>query len=324
MKKFLKILVLIGAIMIISGLVFSVIGKNFGNEKYLDYIEGNKYFESSKEFDEYSHIYREDKSEISGKLKRISIEAKTVNINLLKSEDNKIYIEYKIGSERDKNPLEYETDSEILKIREKSEGRDENREIKKAGIFNIIKLAGFQNETIDKGYINIYLPKYSEMDINIENSAGDIKISDIEIKKADLKQRIGEINFDSSKISRGKISSSSGNINIYNSELEKTSVSLDTGNINSENSVFKSSDLINKNGNIYAHRMNITGVSDINVTNGNIDIDLYDPNVNIEIKSINGKINCRGTKAVKSLEVESPYSSSKLNINSTNGNIVIK
>lgn len=319
MKNKLKIATLIGGIMIISGLILSIAGKNMGSEKY---ISGSSCFECSKQINDYSYIYKQDKSEINTEISKITINAKTSDINILKSDNEKIYVEYKIGSEKEKNPIEYELADKNLRIKETNIGRRENREIKKVSLLNIVKIINFNREVINKGYINIYIPEYDKTEIELKNSVGNITINDIHTGLIEISQKVGDVNLDFVKFKKAKISSVSGNINIKNSDLINTSISMNTGDIIAYNTILKNSDLININGDIKVKRAEISENANISVTNGDIEVNLYNPQVNLNIKSINGIINYKSNKAVKYYNINN-NSENVLNIKSTNGNIVV-
>lgn len=168
---------------------------------------------SSDEVDENSYngsnIMRVDLNQIS----KINIDLKTADVRIQKSNTNP-YIEYThlYRGEEDIYSLDVSYENGVLNLATLIEGQELNMK-------NKIQI------------VRIFLPSDQAIDeITAKIDAGDVKVSDLEVRNLDLKVRSGHITFENSFFG-GSVQNEIGDIILDKSELLNTKLATNVGDI---------------------------------------------------------------------------------------------
>ena len=201
----------IGIFLLVIGLFFAALyfyNKNIQAK--------NKDPKSSTLIDEDSYngstIMRVDLNQIN----KINIDLKTADLRIQKSTTNP-YIEYThlYRGEEDIYTVDVSYENGVLNLKSDIKGKELNMK-------NKIQI------------VRVFLPADKPLDeIKANIGAGDVKITDLEVKDLDLNVKSGHISFDNSLFG-GSVSNEIGDISLTNSELLNTKLSTAVGDINIE------------------------------------------------------------------------------------------
>lgn len=201
-KKNIAILVIVAIIAIVGLFYFNKheAAKN-NNPATSKIIDENSY--------NGSNIMRVDLSQI----KKINIDLKTADLRIQKSTTNP-YVEYTHLYRGDENQYTLDVSYEKGELKLKS---------------NIVgKELNMKNKT---QIVRIFLPSDKAIDeIKANIGAGDVKITDLEVRDLDLNVKSGNISFENSFFG-GNVSNQAGDISLVKTELLNTKLATNVGDI---------------------------------------------------------------------------------------------
>lgn len=176
----------------------------------------NKDFQTSEVIDENSYtgsnIMRVDLNQVN----KINIDLKTADVRIQKSTTNP-YIEYThlYKGEEDIYTVDVSYENGVLNLKSNIQGKELNMK-------NKIQI------------VRIFLPNDKPIEeIKAKIGAGDVKITDLEVKDLDLNVKSGHITFDNSFFG-GFVTNEAGDIILTNTELMNTKLATNAGDISIE------------------------------------------------------------------------------------------
>ena len=176
----------------------------------------NKELQTSEVIDENSYtgsnIMRVDLNQVN----KINIDLKTADVRIQKSTTNP-YIEYThlYKGEEDIYTVDVSYENGVLNLKSNIQGKELNMK-------NKIQI------------VRIFLPNDKPIEeIKAKIGAGDVKITDLEVKDLDLNVKSGHITFDNSFFG-GFVTNEAGDIILNNTELMNTKLSTNAGDISIE------------------------------------------------------------------------------------------
>ena len=176
----------------------------------------NKDFQTSEVIDENSYtgsnIMRVDLNQVN----KINIDLKTADVRIQKSTTNP-YIEYThlYKGEEDIYTVDVSYENGVLNLKSNIQGKELNMK-------NKIQI------------VRIFLPNDKSIEeIKAKIGAGDVKITDLEVKDLDLNVKSGHITFDNSFFG-GFVTNEAGDIILTNTELMNTKLATNAGDISIE------------------------------------------------------------------------------------------
>lgn len=335
--KYTKLITKIALGTIGIGLVLSIAGYIMGGKKDLENMTKEYVPKSIKETHEL------------GNFKNIDIDMDLDYVEIIKSDSNKIELNYdeKMGK------IDYKVDNGTLSIKKEKSNLHKK--------MNISVNFNFSSRPLN--YLKIYVSDKSKLEsITADLENGDISIDNINAKNLDLDNDNGDIEIKNTKSDKTTINTENGNIKIGNSKLDglcnidnkhgellisnsklkDLEAKLENGNVEFEDLTLKTSSIINKNGDILGKNIisdknnmscengdinisgNITGIYDITNKHGEVKIDsnnsknLYD----YYVKNKTGSIFINTEEFEESVKVDKDHEN-KLNVNSENGDVVI-
>ena len=218
-------------ILMISVLVLAAIGAlyYFNNHQ----AAKNKELQTSEFIDENSYtgsnIMRVDLNQIN----KINIDLKTADVRIQRSTTNP-YIEYThlYKGEEDIYTVDVSYENGVLNLKSNIQGKELNMK-------NKIQI------------VRIFLPNDKPVEeIKAKIGAGDVKITDLEVKDLDLNVKSGHISFDNSFFG-GFVTNEAGDITLTNTELMNTKLATNAGDISiEEGKIGSRSDFSTQSGNI--------------------------------------------------------------------------
>lgn len=233
-----KNIILTVGVIIVALIVYFAIGKGgamSGNLATTSQIDDNSYNQSK--------IMRVDLNDISS----IDFDLGTCDVRIQRSSTNP-YIEYTVlyKGEDHVYDMDVSFSEGAVKLKSKVVGKD---------LYMKDKMP----------IVRIFLPKDATIEqINGKVTAGDIKISDLNVKNLDLAVKSGNISIENSLL-RGSVSTESGSINLNKSEIGETKLATISGNINiAESKLSDNLDFSTQTGDIIVASEN--KVEDYNVT----------------------------------------------------------
>lgn len=250
-------------------IIFLILGLILAGVLYYVNDHANKKNEitlSSDEVDKNSYtgsnIMRVDLNQI----KKINIDLATADVRIQKSNTNP-YVEYThlYKGEEDVYTLDVSFENGELTLKSDIRGNELNMK-------NKIQI------------VRIFLPSDTPLDeIKATVDAGDVKITDLEVRNLDLKVRSGHITFDNSFFG-GSVQNEIGDIILNNTELLNTSLATNVG------------DIVINEGTLGARSDFQTQSGDIMIT-ANDSLDKYNVKANLEVGNfILGNISYRNIK----------------------------
>lgn len=226
----------------------------------------NKEIQTAESIDQNSYngstIMRVDLNQIN----KINIDLKTADVRIQRSNTNP-YIEYTrlYRGDEDEYTIDVSYENGVLNLKSNIKGRELNMK-------NKVQI------------LRIFLP----MDKNLEEikaniDAGDVKITDLEVRNLDLNVRSGHISFENSFFG-GSVTNEAGDIKLDKSELLNTKLTTNAGDIIiNESKLGNRSDFTTQTGDI------IIGSQD--------SIDNYNVKANLEVGNfVLGNISYRNIK----------------------------
>lgn len=223
------------------------------------------------------------------KIKTINFDLGTCDVRIQRSNTNP-YVEYTVlyrGEENSYN-MEVSFNEGELKLKNKVVGKEL-----------------YMKDKIP--IVRIFLPMEGGLDeIKGKITAGDVKITDLEVKNFDLRLDSGNVGVDNSYF-QGAISNGSGSINLNKAEINNTKLETTTGNINIVDSTL-------------GNRLDfITQTGDI-IVEANKTIDNYNVNAKLSVGNfILGNISYRNIKDGYSSENDGKY---KISMRTKIGDII--
>lgn len=217
---------------IIIGILIAIV--LFGAIYYFkDQAAKNKASKTSEVTDENSYtgsnIMRVDLNQVN----KINIDLKTADVRIQKSTTNP-YIEYThlYKGEEDIYTVDVSYENGVLNLKSNIQGKELNMK-------NKVQI------------VRIFLPSDKPVEeITAKIGAGDVKVTDLEVKDLDLNVKSGHITFDNSFFG-GLVSNEAGDINLRNTELLNSKLATNSGDINIEDGKIGSrSDFSTQSGNI--------------------------------------------------------------------------
>ena len=176
----------------------------------------NKDLQTSEVIDENSYtgsnIMRVDLNQVN----KINIDLKTADVRIQKSTTNP-YIEYThlYKGEEDIYSVDVSYENGVLNLKSNIQGKELNMK-------NKIQI------------VRVFLPNDKPIEeIKAKIGAGDVKITDLEVKDLDLNVKSGHITFDNSFFG-GLVTNEAGDIILTNTELMNTKLSTNAGDISIE------------------------------------------------------------------------------------------
>ena len=176
----------------------------------------NKELQTSEAIDENSYtgsnIMRVDLNQVN----KINIDLKTADVRIQKSTTNP-YIEYThlYKGEEDIYTVDVSYENGVLNLKSNIQGKELNMK-------NKIQI------------VRVFLPNDKPIEeIKAKIGAGDVKITDLEVKDLDLNVKSGHITFDNSFFG-GLVTNEAGDIILNNTELMNTKLSTNAGDISIE------------------------------------------------------------------------------------------
>lgn len=193
----------------------------------------NKELQTSEVIDENSYtgsnIMRVDLNQVN----KINIDLKTADVRIQKSTTNP-YIEYThlYKGEEDIYTVDVSYENGVLNLKSNIQGKELNMK-------NKIQI------------VRVFLPNDKPIEeIKAKIGAGDVKITDLEVKDLDLNVKSGHITFDNSFFG-GFVTNEAGDIILNNTELMNTKLSTNAGDISiEEGKIGARSDFSTQSGNI--------------------------------------------------------------------------
>ncbi|WP_073997285.1 DUF4097 family beta strand repeat-containing protein [Anaerococcus urinomassiliensis] len=193
----------------------------------------NKELQTSEAIDENSYtgsnIMRVDLNQVN----KINIDLKTADVRIQKSTTNP-YIEYThlYKGEEDIYTVDVSYENGVLNLKSNIQGKELNMK-------NKIQI------------VRVFLPNDKPIEeIKAKIGAGDVKITDLEVKDLDLNVKSGHITFDNSFFG-GFVTNEAGDIILNNTELMNTKLSTNAGDISiEEGKIGARSDFSTQSGNI--------------------------------------------------------------------------
>ncbi|MDU2353396.1 MAG: DUF4097 family beta strand repeat-containing protein [Anaerococcus sp.] len=221
-----KIKIIIGIIIVVALaalLYFSNKNKNsnVGESKTSQVVDEDSY--------NGSNIMRVDLNQV----KKINIDLKTADVRIQRSNTNP-YIEYThlYKGEDDIYTVDVSYENGELNLKSNIQGKELNMK-------NKVQI------------VRIFLPKDEPLDeIKANIGAGNVKITDLEVKDLDLNVKSGHVTFDNSFFG-GSVSNEAGDIILDNSELLNSKLTTNSGDIViSDSKLGQKSDFSTSTGNI--------------------------------------------------------------------------
>lgn len=176
----------------------------------------NKELQTSEVIDENSYtgsnIMRVDLNQVN----KINIDLKTADVRIQKSTTNP-YIEYThlYKGEEDIYSVDVSYENGVLNLKSNIQGKELNMK-------NKIQI------------VRVFLPNDKPIEeIKAKIGAGDVKITDLEVKDLDLNVKSGHITFDNSFFG-GLVTNEAGDIILTNTELMNTKLATNAGDISIE------------------------------------------------------------------------------------------
>ncbi|WP_297281042.1 DUF4097 family beta strand repeat-containing protein [uncultured Anaerococcus sp.] len=252
-----NIIIAIIAVILIAALLYFIndrVNSNKGDSQSSKVIDENSY--------NGSNIMRVDLNEVS----KINIDLKTADVRIQRSNTNP-YIEYTklYRGEDDVYTVDASYDNGELNLKSNIQGKELNMK-------NKVQI------------VRIFLPQDKPIDeIKATIGAGDVKISDLEVKNLDLNVSSGHITFENSFFG-GNVSNEAGDIILEKSELLNSKLTTNAGDILITDSKLGSkSDFSTSTGNI--------------IIKADDSIDNYNVKANLEVGNfILGNISYRNIK----------------------------
>ena len=211
------------------------------------------------------------------KIKTINFDLGTCDVRIQRSNTNP-YVEYTVLYRGEENAYDMEVSFNEGELKLKN------------------KLVGKELYMKDKiPIVRIFLPMEGGLDeIKGKITAGDVKITDLEVKNFDLRLDSGNVSVDNAYF-QGAISNGSGSINLNKAEITNTKLETTTGNINIVDSTL-------------GNRLEfITQTGDI-IVEANKTIDNYNVNAKLSVGNfVLGNISYRNIKDGYSSENDGKY-----------------
>lgn len=252
-----NILIAALVVVLLAGILYFVNKKQNTDQKdsqTSEFVDDNSYNEST--------IMRVDLNQV----KKINIDLDTADIRIQRSTTNP-YIEYTKLSrgDEDEYTIDVSYENGVLNLKSDIKGKELNMK-------NKVQI------------LRIFLP----MDKNLEEikaniNAGDVKVSDLEVRNLDLNVKTGHISFENSFFG-GSVSNESGDIILEKSELLNTKFTTNAGDITiNESKLGTRSDFTTQTGDI--------------IISSTDSIDNYNVKANLEVGNfILGNISYRNIK----------------------------
>lgn len=331
--KYTKLITKIALGTIGIGLVLSIAGYIMGGKKDLENMTKEYVPKSIKETHEL------------GNFKNIDIDMDLDYIEIIKSDSNKIELNYdkKFGK------IDYKVDNGTLSIKKEKSNLKEKININfLSRPLNYLKIyvsdkSKLENITADLENGGISIDNIDVKSLNLDNDNGDIKIKNTKSDKTTINTENGNIKIGNSKLDGlCNIENKNGQLLISNSKLKDLDAKLENGDVEFEDITLKTSSIVDKHGDILGKNIisdknniscesgdinisgNITGIYDITNKNGEVEIDssnskdLYD----YYVKNKGGSIFINTEEFEGSVKVDKNHEN-KLNVNSENGDVVI-
>lgn len=223
------------------------------------------------------------------KIKTINFDLGTCDVRIQRSNTNP-YVEYTVLYRGEENSYDMEVSFNEGELKLKN------------------KVVGKELYMKDKiPIVRIFLPMEGGLDeIKGKITAGDVKITDLEVKNFDLRLDSGNVSVDNSYF-QGAISNGSGSINLNKAEINNTKLETTTGNINIVDSIL-------------GNRLDfITQTGDI-IVEADKTIDNYNVNAKLSVGNfVLGNISYRNIKDGYSSENDGKY---KISMRTKIGDII--
>lgn len=223
------------------------------------------------------------------KIKTINFDLGTCDVRIQRSNTNP-YVEYTVLYRGEENSYDMEVSFNEGELKLKN------------------KVVGKELYMKDKiPIVRIFLPMEGGLDeIKGKITAGDVKITDLEVKNFDLRLDSGNVSVDNAYF-QGAISNGSGSINLNKAEINNTKLETTTGNINIVDSTL-------------GNRLDfITQTGDI-IVEANKTIDNYNVNAKLSVGNfVLGNISYRNIKDGYSSENDGKY---KISMRTKIGDII--
>lgn len=322
--------------LIVIGLIFIVLGKLMGGKSIIvkNGLEHIAYDNNVNRVIEDSDLQE---------FKNIAIDANLDKIEIIKSNSNRIELNYKEKA----GIIDYKIDNDTLIVTQSSNktiGFDINissnkeQDILKIYVNNSLDI---NKATINQDYGDIVIKDINYNTLEINSNYGNVNLNNINSDNIVINTEDGNVNLNNIQvIDTLKINNKYGNIDLLKSNAENLIVYLEDGNVDISKISTNYSELKNKYGNIYAVdftskgllvncddgdidlRGNFFGNTDINNKYGNVNIISYQDEkfYNYSIVNKYGNINVNN-EIFNSQVLKNNNGDNNLNITCEDGNI---
>ncbi|MFC3931330.1 DUF4097 family beta strand repeat-containing protein [Streptococcus dentapri] len=256
MKKWKKILLILGISISLLGALLAVIG--FINDGF-GYIQ---------EYTKREGSFTEKKLEDFDK---IAINSSNYHFVIQEGQDNEAKISY---YQQEKTPLKVSVKNHQLDIYAHSDIQ-----------INVFKLSDFTaliSDQQDTNTVTITVPKGVDItELTGEMSINGLDINHLDIDRMNLSLDAGQFKLNKTTIKEWKLDVDMGSAKITNSNLSDFRFSADSGNLDLDNVNFTASKITMDMGNIEGNKVAFKKENRVSASSGNIDLSLKDHNLTV-------------------------------------------
>ena len=326
MKRWKKVILIVGLCLSFSGLIFVQIGYKAGGFQSL--IENNTKEERFALQEKELHSFTELEADFD-----------TLDISIKESDTKQAYVSY--YNVNDHSPLKFSNRDGQLRLTEnrKVTSPYKNR-IRLVSIRDLIfwlqqKLTDQPN---DPYQVILYLPRGSKLDkASLKMNSGDTKLARLSVKTLSLEAKNSDVSISGSTFKNGKMTIRNGDFKtahsqfqngtvlISNGDSKLSTVSMDScafestnGDIKIEEATVTDSQFSLKEGDIKAKKISFKGINTISNQNGDSKIELASYSLFVTAQSQNGDSTVSG-KALTHYK-----SDNRLTLSNINGDIKVR
>lgn len=301
MEKRIKIGLIVGIILSLLGVILFLIGYISGGRKYMETADLNRLNGKAKWEDKKPDLILE-KTKLES-FQTIQADLDDTNFFIQPSNDENYYISYQIRSKKEKNPISYNIEDEILKITEEK--------VPQFYFFHVdmkFLMDMFQKEAVEdyQEQITIYVPKQTKFqNCQIGLQDGCAAMNGFHCEKSKIELEYGDFISENASFSESSIALKDGNIRATATEFNYTEVIMSYGDFGAKDSFIKDGQMLLEDGNMEIEKTDINHM-DLKLTYGDFKAkDLIIENSNILLKD--GDMNGYNTNFIKENEITNLY-----------------
>lgn len=213
--------------------------------------------------------YVQEKKRLDFEGKSVSIHLKHVDLHVALSDDEYFYLEYRIASKANTNPLTV-TEQEDLLVLKEEEGES-------AGYYKHIYIDGIGDITGEKqaytGIVTLYIPSYMNSGkITAKIGEGDVQLNSIALKELELYMEEGDLELLDGMIGNCSITAEEGDLELSNGTIGSCSITAEEGDLELLNETLGNCSITAEEGDIEEKNVIVSGNICIEAENGNINI----------------------------------------------------